>query len=209
MIHGLEGATDETLLNAWRSGDRGAGNRLFQRHFEPIRRFFVNKAGDDIGELVQTTFERCVKATTRFEGRSSFRTFLFAIANNVLREHYRAKLKSERIDDVGEVSLEDCGVGPSTHLRGKREQQLLLRALRRLPLTSQTVLELYFWEGLKGREVAEILGIPEDTARSRIRNGKKRLRQVIEQVAEEPQVGQSTAGDIEGWAAAVRAEMVL
>ena len=61
---------DTELFEAWRNGDRKAGNDLFQRHFEAIERFFANKVDRDIEELVQETFARCVSASERFEGQS-------------------------------------------------------------------------------------------------------------------------------------------
>ncbi len=199
--------TDEALLEAWRGGDRRAGNELFQRHFESVRRFFINKTDQDVRELVQDTFLRCISASNRFEGRSSFRTFLFAIAHNLLREHYRAKVRARREEEFGDASVEDLGAGPSTFLEAKREQQTLLHALRRIPLKDQVVLELYFWEKLTGAQIGEILDVPEDTARSRIRNGKNKLRAAIAKVAAEPGIAHSTANDLEGWAAEIRAQM--
>lgn len=200
--------SDEELLESWKTGDRRAGNELFQRHFEPVRRFFVNKTDGDVAELVQNTFVRCLDAAERFEGRSSFRTFLFAIAHNLLREHYRAKVRDRRNEDLGEFSIEDLGAGPSTILQAKREQQVLLRALRRIPMKDQVILELYYWEKLTAGQIAEIMDVPEDTARSRIRSGKGRLKAAIVEVAEEPGVVESTAGDLDGWAEKIRAELV-
>ena len=204
----METSTDEELLSQWKRGSPSAGNELFQRHFEPIRRVFSNKTDGEVAELVQTSFVRCLDAAERFAGRSSFRTFLFAIANNVLREHYRARLKGQRVGDLGERSIVDMGAGLSSVLHAKREQQLLLRALRRIPLRDQVVLELYYWEKLTARHIGEIMDVPEDTVRSRIRNGKKRLRLAIAEVAEEPGVAESTANDLDGWAEQIRLDGV-
>ncbi len=191
---------DETLLEAWRAGDRRAGNALFQRHFEPVRRFFVNKVDDEAAELVQRTFLACVAAKERFKGRSSFRTFLFAIAHNVLREHYRSRERGRAQEDIDEHSVVDLGAGPSTALDGKREQRALLMGLRRIPLKFQVVLELYFWERINAGEIGEALGIPEDTARSRIRRGKELLKGALGKVETDSGVIDSTREDLEGWA---------
>jgi RNA polymerase sigma factor (sigma-70 family) len=213
MVRGILGAfrmnDDETLLEAWRAGDRRAGNALFQRHFEPIRRFFVNKVDDEAAELVQRTFLACVAARERFAGKSSFRTFLFAIAHNVLREHYRAKERARAQDDIDDHSVVDLGAGPSTAIDGKREQRALLMALRRIPLKFQVVLELYFWERTSAGEIGEALGLPEDTVRSRIRRGKELLKEALGKVGAEPGVAESTRGDLEGWAEKVRVDMEI
>ena len=57
------------------------------------------------------------------------------------------------------------------------------------------------------QKLGEALGVPEDTARSRIRRGKELLREAIEKVASSAEVAESTAGDLDGWAAAVREGM--
>jgi len=197
---------DESLLELWRGGDTRAGNELFQRHFEPVRRFFVNKVDHEAEELVQKTFTACVAAQARFEGRSSFRTFLFAIAHNILREHFRARSRPGR-ENIDEHSVVDLGMGPSTAVQGKRERRALLMALRRIPLRFQVVLELYFWERMTGAEIGEALGVPEDTARSRIRRGKELVKAALAKGVVGKAVAESTAGDLEGWAAVVREGM--
>src|SRR5690606_29024835 len=142
---------------------------LFQRHFESVRRFFVNKVGRELEDLVQRTFLGCLEGRDRFAGRSSFRSYLFGVANNILREHYRPQIRHARHDVFEEKSVEDMRAGPSTALVRKREERLILEGLRRIPLESQIILELYFWERFSGAQLGEILGVPENTARSRIR----------------------------------------
>lgn len=194
-------ATDAELLAAWRSGDRGAGSRLFDRHFSTVRRFFANKCGREVEDLVQATFELCVGAVTRFEGRSTFRTYLLGIANNVLRAHYRSRGLDED-DDVS--SVEDAGAGPSTVLAIRAEHRALLTGLRRIPIESQVLLELYYWEQMSGRELGKVLRVPEDTARSRLRRAKILLTEALTKLEEEPGLIESTATDLERWANEVR-----
>lgn len=198
--------SDEELLEAWREGDRSAGNELFQRHFEPIRRFFTNKVDREVEELVQSTFTRCVEARDRYQGRSSFRTFLFAVAHNVLREFFRAKDRNRTVD-FDSTSAVDLGVGPATALGGRREQRVLLEALRRIPIELQVVLELYYWEQLSGSALGEVLGVPEDTARSRIRRAKQELAKALARIDASPDVLKSTVENLPGWAAKVRASL--
>ncbi|MCA9708401.1 MAG: sigma-70 family RNA polymerase sigma factor, partial [Myxococcales bacterium] len=75
-----ERSDDEQLLARWRGGDAQAGAALFERYYEAIARFFVNKVGLDCGDLVQATFLGCLEGLERFRGEASFRTLLFAIA---------------------------------------------------------------------------------------------------------------------------------
>jgi RNA polymerase sigma-70 factor (ECF subfamily) len=198
--------TDAERLEAWRAGDSKAGNELFQRHFEAIRRFFVNKVDREVEDLVQRTFIACVEGRDRFEGRASFRTFLFAVANNILREFYRQKRRDERID-LATDSVVDLGAGPSSVLAEKREQRALLEALRHIPLEFQIALELYYWERLTGPQLGEALDVPENTARSRVRRGKELLAKALARVERSREVLQSTTTDLDGWAAGIRAAL--
>lgn len=197
--------TDAELLEAWRGGDKTAGSALFAQHFEAIHRFFVNKVDRDVEDLVQRTFVACVEARDRFAGRSSFRTFLFGIANNILRERYRGRRK-EAVD-FNRDSVADLGAGPSTVLAEKREERVLLEALRRIPLDLQVVLELYYWERLTGPQLGEVLAIPENTARSRVRRGKELVAAEIAKLDATREILESTAANLDQWAGSVRARL--
>lgn len=199
-----EGEVEGALLERWRSGDARAGDRLFVRHFAAIDRFFRHKVREDeIADLVQRTFMACVERPERFQERSSLRTYLLGIARNILREHYRARAKG-RLEDLDEVSIIDLGAGPSTLLGLKAEQRLLLEALRSIPLAAQEILELYFWEGLTGAQIAEVLGVGEDTARTRLRRARLRVREALEHLASSRALLESTLSDLESWARSVR-----
>ena len=200
--------SDFELLEAWRAGDRQAGSRLFERHFDSICRFFANKIDRDVDDLVQRTFAACVEGKERFEGRSTFRTYLFGVAHNVLRSHLRRKKRdSERFD--GELeSITDLGLTPTVLVAQQREQHLILQALRAIPVAHQTVLELYYWEEMTAAELGEMLGIPEGTARGRIRRAKQLLEEQLKVLGESDALIRSTISGLETWAKGLR-ERVL
>ncbi|EDM75962.1 RNA polymerase ECF-type sigma factor [Plesiocystis pacifica SIR-1] len=198
--------TDRELLDAWTRGDVQAASELFERHFDAIDRFFRNKVVDGYEDLVQQTFQACVESRDRFRGDASFRTFLFGIANNVLKAFFRSRRRERDRFEFTEVSACDVAPGPSTMFRARREQQLLLEALRRIPLDYQIVLELYYWEELPGSAIAEVVNLPENTVRSRIRKGKALLEKKMKVLARNPEELQSTLGDLETWARSIHAK---
>lgn len=197
--------SDEELLDAWRRGNRRAGQLLFARYFEVVRRFFANKVDCDPEDLIQTTFTACVGTTAPFEGRSSFRAYLLGIARNVLLKHWRGR-GSARIDvDVEDVSLADMGAGPSSLLTKERSLKRLLEALRMLPLRAQIVLELYYWEEMTGPELAVTLGISEAAARSRLHRAKEDLAALIRRLERTSGVVEAqTDANFESWAKDIR-----
>lgn len=194
--------SDIELLDAWCGGDAKAGQELFERHFESVARFFQNKVGDDSDDLVSTTFLGCIEAKTRFRREAGFRAFLFKIARNKLYDHLRAKDVSGRRFDWAAQSIQDVAAGAFTMIGRARDEELLLRALRSLPLDYQVALELNYWERMTAEELAECLEIPLGTAKTRIRDGRIKLRKALETVAE--QGGGMTITNLDDWARLVR-----
>jgi RNA polymerase sigma factor (sigma-70 family) len=171
----LHAVTDAQLLQAWASGDKLAGERLFERHFEAVARFFRNKLPADAHheDLIQKTFLGCVEARDRFRGDASFRSFLFAIAHNQLSKHWRSRSR-DRVD-LQTVSVCDLDPSPSAALARNQEQRQLLLALRRIPLDSQVALELHYWESMTAAEISEVLALPLGTTKTRLRRAKQLL----------------------------------
>lgn len=195
--------SDFELLDAWRSGDRQAGGELFDRYFAALHGFFRNKVGDDFEELVQQTLTRCIEGEARFRGDGNFRSFLFGIAYNVMREHLRRRRGDRGL--VAQMSVADAGLpGPSTAVGLAREQRLLLEGLRRLPLADQVVLELFYWEQLSSAEMAQVLQIPRGTVRSRLRLARDRLHGHLDELARDPSLLRSTVDNLDRWADELR-----
>lgn len=203
-------ATDDELLAAWRAGDRRAGEQLFDRHFKALTRFFRNKvrgeaaAGDGMDDLIQQTVLGLLEAKHEFRGQGSFRSFVFGVAYNVLRNHYRrARRDADRLD-FGVTSIFDLAAGPSQVMADEHEQRLLLEGLRKIPVEHQVLLELYFWEPLPAAEIAAILEVPEGTVRTRIRRAKQLLEAELQRLSKDPRLLESTLSNLEDWARSVR-----
>jgi RNA polymerase sigma-70 factor (ECF subfamily) len=198
---------DAALVAAWRGGDRGAGEALFERHYDGVVRFFRNKAGDMIaGDLVQKTFLACFEGLAAYRGDASVRTYLFAIAYRLLCKHYEAQ-RRDRIDLVS-VSVHDLGHSPSEVLAAREEQRLVLAALRRIPLEYQALLELHYWEHMTAAEAAAALAIPEGTAKTRLRRGRQLLAAQLAALAGSPELLTSTTSDLDGWARDLRERLL-
>lgn len=197
---------------AWRTGDRRAGAALFDRHFASIRRFFVNKActESEVEELVQRAFVAALESAGRFRGDASVRTWLFSIARNIQREWIREVMREGvELAEPDLMCSERLGPGVSTGLDAQREHQILLTALRRLPIEQQTLLELYYWEELEAGELAEVFGVPEGTIRTRLRKAKLDLRGTIDALARTPEELDSTRSGLEGWARGLRDKLAV
>ncbi|MEZ4448476.1 MAG: sigma-70 family RNA polymerase sigma factor [Nannocystaceae bacterium] len=197
-------ASDDELLKAWRAGDEDAGVELFERYYDAVSRFFHSKAWDAAADLIQRTFLACLETRDRMREGTTFRCYLFGVARNILFEHYRGKRRDGNRLDFGERSLADLGATPTTALVRAQESQLLLQALRQIPLEHQVILELYYWEDMTALDIAAVLGVPEGTARTRIRRAKQLLEAELARLATTPQLLQSTVSDLDAWAAKLR-----
>lgn len=198
---------DQRLLDAWRGGDEDAGETLFERYYEGLSRFFRSKAGDGAADLIQRTFLILLETQARMREGTSFHCYLFGIARNVLYEHYRGKRRAGERFQPDETSMEDFAPGATSLIAQAQETQLLLQALRRIPVESQVILELYYWEQMTAKEIADVLEVPEGTARTRIRRAKQLLEGQLEALAESPQLLQSTVSDLDSWAQHLRAAL--
>ena len=196
---------DEELLAAWRDGDTAAGQELYARYFPIVYRFFSNKIGDDIEDLVQRTFLACTSHRERLREDASFRAFILTVARNEMFEHLRRRYRGGQAVDVSTLSMADLGASASQLIARRDEHRMLLLALRRLSIDLQDVLELHYFEQLSGPELAVVLAIPEGTVRSRLRRAIEALRRELERMAQSPEQIESTIGSIADWAAEIRA----
>ena len=95
----------------------------------------------------------------------------------------------------------------STLIAQRKEQLLVLQALRRIPLDHQVVLELYYWEAMTAKDLAEVLEVPEGTVRGRIRRAKQLLEEQLAKLAETDDL-ESTMSNLDGWARSLRAKVL-
>ncbi|HLT40635.1 MAG TPA: sigma-70 family RNA polymerase sigma factor [Enhygromyxa sp.] len=194
-------ASDAELLDAWRDGDAEAGEALYLRHYRPVARFFRNKVGPDrVADLIQETFVASVEGRERIHDSSRFRAYLLRIAYRVLCRHLRETYRRPE-SELDSISVADVDPTPSTIIARAQEQRLLLEGLRVIPVNYQTVLELHYWEELTTNEIAEVLGIPPGTARSRLQRAREALEAAMASIARSREVLDSTLTRLDDWAA--------
>jgi len=195
-------ADDADLLDAWKQGDREAATKLFNRYFSAVARFFANKLSSDSDDLVQKTFEALVNGRDRIQSSRSFRSYLFGIAHNILRAHLRT-LAREQIDWTT-TTLHDLGLTAELLVVEREEERLLLQGLRRIPIESQTLLELYYWENLSVGELAQALETRPGTIKSRLHRARKQLKAALARLARSRALLDSTITRLDDWARHLR-----
>ena len=193
--------SDQVVLDRWRTGDQAAGQELFTRYFDSLYRFFANKCAEP-DELIQSTFLAIVKAKDQFAGRSSFRTYLFAIARNELYRHVRELKRSEAFDPELS-SIADIVTSAGSRLARNEEHRCLFAALRTLPVDQQTLLEFHYWELLDASALGEVFDVPATTIRMRLSRARTALREAMADRGGAPADAMRSDDDLERWARSV------
>ena len=199
--------TDEELLAAYQQGDPEAFESLLRRYRAPLFTFLLRMLGDRerAEDLAQETFLRIVKGASDWEHRARFQTWLFTIARNLCvdqsrRDRFR---RADSLDAEGRdgeppmvESVPGAGIDPERGAASARIRPLLQQALLSLPAEQREVFILREQAGVPFREIAEMIGVNENTVKSRMRYALEALRKalaaagVTEEVAtEEPVPG--------------------
>jgi RNA polymerase sigma factor (sigma-70 family) len=200
-------ASDDDLRLAWAGGDQRSGAVLVQRYYARVDRFFRFKVGDErCVDLTQATFLAVQEGLSRFRGESSLCTWLFGIARNKLLHHLRDHGRDRQRFDPDHDSVADLDPSPATFVEVEQRQRLLLAALRRLTLDDQMMLELHYWERMSIAEIAEVVNRPINTVKTRMRRGRQRLEELMNELAESQEELESTRSGLGGWAERIRHE---
>lgn len=198
--------SDWDLLEQWRQDNKAAGAELVERYYKLVHRFFANKVAQrhDALDCVQETFLACSRNKANIRPETPFRSYLFGIAMNQLRRYIERRVKHPN-NNFAELRTCDLMAPSLTSIVTRRREELLLvAALRELPLEQQIVIELNIFDDRSGHEIAELLGVPEGTVRSRLRLARDRIRTRIAALAESAAERDSTLDGLESWAARIR-----
>ena len=170
--------TDQDLIGAYQRGDSSAGELLVDRYYGMVLGFFRNKSPSNAYDLTQQTFMECFLGLSRLQDATRLRSFLFGIACNLLRSHFR-RLHGDRLD-FQTASAVDLDPSPSLVVAQNQTHQQRVDSLRSIPVEYQLVLELPYWEDLSSQEVADVLALPLGTVKTRLRKGRQLLAERLE-----------------------------
>jgi RNA polymerase sigma-70 factor (ECF subfamily) len=188
---------DAELVVQWQKGDLGAFECLVRRHERRVYRLMYRMLGsrEEAEDATQEAFLSLHRHGHRFRRESRFSTFLYRVAANAAlnrrRSLGRARARVEelgrrqQIGDEGPTSARD----PEAAAHGAQIQNAVQRALLELPRDLRMAVVLFDIEGRAYKEIADALGVPEGTVKSRIHRGRSALRESLSEFLNRREAG--------------------
>jgi RNA polymerase sigma-70 factor (ECF subfamily) len=166
-------SSDESLMLEFQGGSRAAFEELFARYHKQLYGFFGRRLNNPerAEDLTQETFLAVIRASSRYEPRALVRTYLYGIALKLLAVERRKVLTSSQLgQSASEPKTSDIP-----------ESVLWVRqALGKLDAPDREILMLREYEQLSYSDIAELLGIPVNTVRSRLFRSRLALKSYLE-----------------------------
>jgi RNA polymerase sigma-70 factor (ECF subfamily) len=174
-------ATPDTLIEQCLKGDEAAWEAIVRQNWRKVFNVaykFVGKH-DEAEDLAQDIFLKIFKALATFDRRANFQTWIVSISRNLCIDHYRSVRKERqtiaREVDAGDLQPASPERGPYHAAEHQDLRALLRQGLHALPATLRTAVVLRDLQELSYQEIAERLGLPEGTVKSRINRGRIEL----------------------------------
>jgi RNA polymerase sigma-70 factor (ECF subfamily) len=181
-LSATQAASDDVLIARIAQGDRLAMKVLYGRHHVRVFRFGLRLVRDEqvAEDLISEVFFDVWRQAGKFEGRSAVSTWLLAItrfkAFSVLR---RRKEMDVGLDEAAANAIEDSSDDPEMAVQKKDTGDALRRCLTALTSEHREIIDLVYYHEKSVEEVAEIVGIPENTVKTRLFYARKKLAELL------------------------------
>jgi RNA polymerase sigma-70 factor (ECF subfamily) len=183
-LHGwsaaMQAASDEALITRIAAGDKLAMQVLFARHHVRVYRFVLRVVRDQgaAEDLISEVFLEVWRQAAKFRARAAVSTWLLAIARFKALSSLRRR-EEEELDDETAATIEDTGDDPEITIRKKDRSEILRKCLARLSPDHREIVDLVYYQEKAISEVAEIVGAPENTVKTRMFYARKRLSELL------------------------------
>ena len=171
--------SDVELIRAYRDGDEASAAALVRRHSAALARFLASAGaeGADIEDLVQESFFRAFRGLAGWRGESAFRSWLFRIGSNLLKDQFRSRRGRVVIPlEDGELIAHD---DPGSTMEAREAQGRLEKGLGLLPRLQREVFLLRVQQGMPYEEIATVLGTTPGAARVHYHHAVKKLKDLV------------------------------
>jgi RNA polymerase sigma-70 factor (ECF subfamily) len=172
---------DAALMASIARGDKRALRTLYARHHVRLFRFLARLVKDEASaeELLSEVFLDVWRQAGRFEGRSLVSTWLMGIARHKALSALRRRGPTEELDDETAALIEDPADNPEVALTKHETSTILAACLTELSAAHREIVDLVYYHEKTIDEVAAIIGIPQNTVKTRMFYARKRLAELM------------------------------
>jgi RNA polymerase sigma-70 factor (ECF subfamily) len=172
----MQAPADELLIGRIAGGDRLAMQVLFARHHVRVYRFVLRLTRDEAAaeDVISEVFLDVWRQASRFEGRSAVSTWLIAIARFKALSALR-KRREDPLDDEVAEAIEEPSDNPERAIEKQDKGEKLRQCLAALSAEHREIIDLVYYHEKSVEEVALIVGIPENTVKTRMFYARKKL----------------------------------
>ena len=176
----MQDLSDDVLVGRIAKGDRPAMQVLYARHHVQVYRFVLRLVRNEATaeDLVSEVFLDVWRQAVRFEGRSQVSTWLLAIARFKALSALRRRGEEELADDAA-AAIEDPADNPGDALQKSDRNAVLRQCIVSLSAEHREIIDLVYYHEKSVEEVAEIVGIPEGTVKTRMFYARKKLAELL------------------------------
>jgi RNA polymerase sigma-70 factor, ECF subfamily len=176
----MQATSDEALISRIAAGDRLAMQVLYARHHVRVYRFILRLVGNTTTaeDLISEVFLDVWRQAGKFEARSAASTWLMAIARFKALSVLRRK-PEEELDDETAEAIEDLADDPEVTVQKKNKGEILRKCLSALSSDHREIIDLVYYHEKSVEEVAEMVGIPEATVKTRMFYARKKLSELL------------------------------
>lgn len=190
-----EAGADAALVARALAGDSSAYDELFRKHYARIYNFAVRLTGDrdSAEDVAQLAFIRTYEGLGRIREGSTLVKYLYRVVVNLVRDRAKAARRKPWIgfvdlwskgsdsqpDGDEPVEFADAGSDPSRIVGNRALQSAIQKQIAQLPMEFREAFVLHHIEGLDVKQIAEVVGVPEGTVKSRIGRARKRLAEAM------------------------------
>lgn len=176
---GAKSSLDDDLIRRTAAGDRDAMRQLFNRHNAPVFRYLKRMVRNEAlaDDLISDVFMDVWQQAGRFEGRSSVSTWLIGIARFKALSALR-KPRHGSLDDEVAATIADEADDPEVTKQKQDKAQVLRRCLALLSREHGEIVDLVYYHEMSIDEAAAVIGIPENTVKTRLFYARKRLADI-------------------------------
>jgi RNA polymerase sigma-70 factor, ECF subfamily len=174
-------SSDDTLITRIAGGDQLAMRALVARHQVLLYRFLVRMVRDEAlaEELLSDVFLEVWRHAEQFEGRATVSTWLLAIGRYKALSALRRRIEVE-LDDEMAAAIADPTDDPEILLQKKHSGEVLRRCVTALSPAQGQIIDLVYYHEKSISEVAEIVGIPEATVKTRMFYARRKLAELVQ-----------------------------